>query len=421
MTNPNWYNSGIEHIWQPYGQFPDSPAPLAVERTEGCRIYLADGRSLVDGVSSWWSAAHGYNHADLLAAAHKQLDIMPHVMFGGLAHEPAYNLAARLSAITPGSGELSRVFFADSGSIATEVAMKIALQYWRNLGKVRKEKFVCLHHGYHGDTFGAMSVSDPQRGMHKAFRNNVVHHYALEMPQGEYELAEFAATLEAIAPQTAAFIMEPLVQGAGGMIFHSPDSLAEIRRLCAQNNILFIADEIATGFARTGTMFACEQAGIVPDIMLLGKGLTGGVVGLAAVLAREEIYQSFVSEDREKALMHGPTYMANALACAVANASLDLFASEPRLQQANQIETWLLAELQELRQLPQVLDVRVQGAIGVVQLEGPNILELRKQFIAKNVWIRPFGEVIYLMPPLVISQEELAELMQAVGEVVRGL
>lgn len=421
MTSlPTWFTSGLPHIWPPYTQVAIAPAPLAVARTEGCRIILEDGRELVDGVSSWWSAVHGYNHPHLIEAAKKQLEIMPHVMFGGLAHEPAYTLAQRLSAITPGRGELSRVFFADSGSIAVEVALKIALQYWVNVGKPKKDRFICLHAGYHGDTLGAMAVSDPERGMHKAFKNNVIRHFVLELPTGEYSMAEFAETLAAIAPKTAALIIEPLVQGAGGMKFHSADMLAEIHRLCKEHEILFIADEVATGFARTGSMFACEEAGIVPDMLCLGKGLTGGIMTLAATLARESIFEAFVGEDHERALMHGPTYMANPLACAVANASLDVFEKENRVADALRIERQLYHELRPLATQPQVRDVRVKGAIGVVEMQ-PGIMDiqqLRRRFPEMGVWIRPFGNVIYLMPPLVIEEAELRQLISAIADVI---
>lgn len=414
---PHWYTSGINHIWPPYTQVGIAPAPLAVARTEGCRIILEDGRELIDGISSWWSAVHGYNNPHLIEAAKKQLDIMPHVMFGGLAHEAAYTLATRLAALTPGRGELSRVFFADSGSIAVEVGLKIALQYWLNVGKPKKDRFICLHHGYHGDTFGVMAVSDPERGMHKAFKRNITHHFVLDVPSGEYSMAEFAETLAAIAPQSAALIIEPLVQGAGGMRFHSPDMLAEIHRLCREHEILFIADEIATGFARTGSMFACDEAAIVPDILCLGKGLTGGVMTLAATLAREEIFQAFVGDDAELALMHGPTFMANPLACAVAGASLDLFQQENRIADALRIEAQMYRELRPLAAHPDVQEVRVKGAIGVVEIK-PGVMDIqqmRQRFPELGVWIRPFGNVIYLMPPLVIGEAELRQLTQAVA------
>lgn len=423
MSLPHWYSDGIDHIWPPYGQFPSSPAPLPVKRTQGSNIFLEDGRVLVDGVASWWSAAHGYNHPYLLEAAHRQLEIMPHVMFGGLAHEQAYTLARRLCAMTPGQGDketgLTRVFFADSGSIATEVAMKIAMQYWLNKGKRNKSRFVCMHDGYHGDSMGAMSVSDPVHGMHKAYHHLQNRNFAMAIPTGEYSLAEFSETLAEIAPQVCALIIEPLVQGAGGMRFYSADMLAEIHRLCKEHDVLFIADEIATGFCRTGNRFACDEADIVPDILCLGKGLTGGVMTLAATLTKEHIYQEFVSDDPERALMHGPTYMANPLACAVANASLDLFEREPRLEQANAMEAFLFKELSPLSELSGVVDVRVKGAIAAVQLakEYVHIPTLRRIFAQHNVWIRPFRDVIYLMPALTINEEELGILTRAITTV----
>ncbi|MFO1242562.1 MAG: adenosylmethionine--8-amino-7-oxononanoate transaminase [Rickettsiales bacterium] len=416
----SWYTDGLAHIWPPYGQYASSHAPLPVVRTEGCHIVLEDGTKLVDGIASWWSAAHGYNHPHIVKAIQDQAAVMPHVMLGGLAHEQAYRLATRLSAITPGKGKLSRVFFSDSGSVAVEVAMKIALQYWLNQGKPKKDRFVCFHDGYHGDTFGAMGVSDPDRGMHKAFRNNVTRQFAFDIPSGEYEFSDFAEALKEYAPQIAGLIMEPLVQGAGGMRFHSPDTLAEIYRLCKEFDILFIADEIFTGFGRTGLMFACDEAGIVPDLLCIGKALSGGALPLAATLAQEEIYAAFVGENPEKALMHGPTFMANALACAAANASLDLFEKEDRLQQVEAIERQLYDELKNLSALSGVLDVRVKGAIGVVELAPgyQNIPELRKAFIAEGVWVRPFSNVIYLAPPLVISKAELSRLTEAVHKIV---
>lgn len=424
MNQPHWFEHGWPHIWHPYCQMKTAPKPLVVERTEGCSIYLEDGRKLTDGISSWWSAAHGYNHPYLLEAAKDQLEKMPHVMFGGLAHEQAYNLAARLCKITPGRGDktegLTRVFFSDSGSTAVEVALKMALQYWANLGKPRKNRFICLNDGYHGDTFGAMAVSDPERGLHKAYRNNIIMHFALEIPSGEYSFAEFEETIAAIASSSAGLIIEPLVQGAGGMKMHSPDILAAIHSLCKKHDILFIADEIMTGFCRTGTRFACEEAGIVPDILCLGKALTGGVMGLAATLTRESVFESFYDDDPAKALMHGPTYMANPLACAVANASLDLFENEPRLAQTQFIEETLHRELSPLRELSGVVDVRVKGAIGAVQLasEFVDLYALREAFLPYNVWVRPFQDVVYLMPPLVISGEELRQLTNAVKEIV---
>lgn len=417
QDTPPWYMQGLPHIWRPYCQMQTAAEAIPVGGTHGCRIILADGRELIDGTSSWWSACHGYNHPHITAAMQAQLHTMPHVMFGGLAHEQAYTLAARLARIAPPG--LTRVFFSDSGSVAVEVAMKMALQYWRNTGKPGKDRFLCFTDGYHGDTLGAMSVSDPEKSMHKAFRHAVLPQFVVDIPADEYAFAELDALLGGIHKQLAGMIIEPLVQGAGGLRFHSADVLAELRRLAKKHEILFIADEIATGFGRTGSMFACQEAGITPDIMCLGKGLTGGAIGLAATLATEAIFAAFLSDDPEAAFMHGPTYMANALACAAANASLDLFEREPRLAQAEAIEAQLRAELEPCRAMAGVVDVRVKGAIGVVQLRPEiNASALRPLFVERGVWVRPMLDVIYLMPPLVITPQELAALTGAVREVV---
>ncbi len=414
----DWYGQGLPHIWLPYTQMQTAPPPQAAVRTSACRITLTDGRELIDGVASWWSAAHGYNHPHIVSAIEAQLKQMPHVMFGGLVHEPALTLAKRLSAIAPAG--LTRVFFGDSGSIAVEVALKIAIQYWKNIGKSGKDRFVCFTNGYHGDTLGAMAISDPEHSMHKAFRHSIVHQYVMDIPSDEYSFAEFDTLLSGIQKEVAGVIIEPLVQGAGGMRFHEPDVLAEIYRIAKKYDLLFIADEIATGFYRTGNMFACNEAGISPDIMCLGKALTGGAITLGATLAREEIFAAFLSDDPDHALMHGPTFMANPLATAAANASLDLFEREPRLKQVEAIEAQLREELAPCEGLPGVVDVRVKGAIGVVQMEKLDKYALRQKFIERGVWIRPFGDIIYLAPPLVIAPEELARLTQAIHEVIKG-
>jgi adenosylmethionine-8-amino-7-oxononanoate aminotransferase len=412
-TPPEWYEQGLPHIWLPYCQMKTARPPLPVVGTEGCRIQLSDGTEMIDGISSWWSAAHGYNHPYLLAAVEKQLKTMPHVMFGGLVHEPALSLARRLCHIAPEG--LERVFFSDSGSTAVEVALKMALQYWKNKGEPSRNRFLCFQNGYHGDTMGAMAVSDPD-SIHKAFRNNVPKHYVVPLPQDEYSFAELEETICGVAKQLAGIIIEPLVQGAGGMRFHTPDVLSAIYRIAKQNDILFIADEIATGFGRTGFMFACDEAGITPDILCLGKGMTGGIMTLAATLATGEVFEAFLSDDYMSALMHGPTYMANPLACAAAHASLDLFENEPRIQQVEAIETQLRQELKKCATLPGVVEVRVKGAIGVVQMESASfdLHWFRRLFIEERVWIRPIEDVIYLMPPLVISAAELTRLTDAI-------
>ncbi len=412
----NWLSSGWPHIWLPYTQMQTALPPQAVIGAEGCRIKLADGRELIDGISSWWSACHGYGHPHIIERVENQLKTLPHVMFGGLAHEPAYTLAKRLAEITP--GDLNRVFFADSGSVAVEVALKMAIQYWRNKNKPNKTKFICFRHGYHGDTLGAMSVSDPEQNYHQAFRNALHMQFTVDIPSDEYAFADFDSLLKDWHGQIAGCIIEPLVQGAGGMKFHAPDVLAEIRRICANHEVLFIADEIATGFGRTGYMFACDEAGITPDIMTLGKALTGGTMTLAATLAREEIFEAFLGDGIDTAFMHGPTYMANPLACSAAHASLDLFEQEPRLQQVEAIETQLRHELAACEGLPGVVDVRVKGAIGVVQIENLDHRFLRQRFVEMGVWIRPIEDIIYLAPPFVITAAELSTLTGAIREAV---
>lgn len=420
MTDhPKWYDDGMAHIWLPYSQMKTAAPAMPVVGTKDCTITLADGRTLIDGVSSWWSACHGYNHPHIIASMQQQLEAMPHVMFGGLVHEPALRLASRLAAITPEG--LNRVFFGDSGSIAVEVAMKIALQFWRNQKNNGKDRFLCFHDGYHGDTLGAMSISDPERSMHRAFRNSVIAQYVVEIPADEYAFEELDALLKDESSNIAGMFIEPLVQGAGGMRFYGADVLAELARLAKKYDILFIADEVATGFGRTGSMFACDEAGISPDIMCIGKALTGGAITMGATLVQDFVFDGFYSDDFEHALMHGPTYMANALACSAAHASLDLFEREPRLKQAGAIELQLREQLEACRDLQGVVDVRIKGAIGVVQMDRDiDVLALRPAFVAQGVWIRPFGDIVYVAPPLTISREELSKLTASIFTVLRS-
>lgn len=415
----SWFDEGLAHIWLPYSQMKIAPLPQAAVATKGSTITLADGRELTDGIASWWTACHGYNHPYIIKAMQAQLERMPHVMFGGLVHEPALTLAKRLCRLT----RMQRVFFADSGSVAVEVALKMALQYWRNKGRNLKDRFICFHNGYHGDTLGAMSVSDPERSMHRAFRSAVIRQYVVDIPTDEYGFAEFDSLLSGIATTVAGIIIEPLVQGAGGMRFHSADVLAEIHRIAKKHGLLFIADEIATGFGRTGNLFACDEAGITPDLMCIGKALTGGTMTLSATLAGEDIFSAFLSDSPDDAFMHGPTYMANPLACAAANASLDLFEKEPRLKQVERIEQQLAEQLSACEGLPGVVDVRAKGAIGVVQIapEKMDYYGLREKFIALGCWIRPFGDIIYLTPALTIREDELSQLTGAVCQVVSRL
>ena len=414
----NWYNENINNIWLPYTQMQNTPQPLPVVGAVGSRIKLADGRELIDGIASWWSACHGYRHPHIEQAVKQQMETLPHMMFAGLVHEPALKLAGRLANLTG----LPRVFFADSGSVAVEIALKMSLQYWQNKRAFNRNRFLCFRNGYHGDTTGAMSVSDPD-SMQKAFRSYSTKQFVVDIPSDEYGFAEFEQLLEGVHKNIAAVIIEPLVQGAGGMKFHSSDVLAEIYRICKKYEIIFIADEIATGFGRTGSMFACNEAAITPDIMCVGKGLTGGTVSLAATIASAEIFNAFLSDDDDFAFMHGPTYMANPLACAAANASLDLFESEPRLEQVGTIEAALHDALEQCNNLPHVLDVRVKGAIGVVQLEKSSVNKklLRQRFIDEGVFLRPLDDVIYIIPAFTIASDELEKLTNAVVRVVSEL
>ena len=412
MTNPSWLH--FENVWLPYAQMKAVPLPLPVVSASGVRLRLADGRELIDGIASWWTMCHGYGHPHIVAAVEKQLREMPHVMFGGLGHEPAYRLASRLAALLP--GDLRHVFFTESGSVAVEVAMKMAVQYWLHQGQ-RRPKFVSFRNAYHGDTFAAMSVCDPEEGMHRMFRGVVPEQFVADLPESAEKLHALDRLLEQHQQETAAVLVEPLVQGAGGMKFHSAEACAELRRLCDRHGLLLIFDEIFTGFGRTGSLFACKQAGVVPDILCLSKALTGGTLPLAATVATERVYAGFLSDDPEVALMHGPTYMAYPLGCAAANASLDLFESEPRLAQAAAIEAQLREELAPCAAMAGVREVRVKGAIGVVQMERPvDALGLRAKFVEKNCWIKPFGDVVYLTPPLVIGAADLTALTRAICE-----
>ncbi|MCK9989476.1 MAG: adenosylmethionine--8-amino-7-oxononanoate transaminase [Rugosibacter sp.] len=407
-------------LWLPYTQMATTPpVPVAIA-TQGVRIRLADGRELIDGISSWWTACHGYNHPHIRQAVAGQLNVMPHVMFGGLVHEPAAKLAQRLAALLP--GDLAHVFFTDSGSVAVEVALKMARQYWMNKGEPSRQRIIHFRHSYHGDTFATMAVCDPEEGMHAQFSASMPQEIMAELPVDEKSQTAFEECLAQHAHEVAAVIIEPLVQGAGGMQMHDAATLAQVAAACQRHGVLLIADEIMTGFGRTGHLFACEEAGVVPDIICLSKALTGGTLALAATVARRHVFAAFLSDDPACALMHGPTFMANPLACAAANASLDLFAQEPRLQQVAMIAEQMEQELAPCRQLAGVQDVRVKGAIGVVEMQGAiNLSAYRTQFASRGVWIRPFGQVIYLMPPFVISAADLSVLTTAVVAVVNTL
>jgi adenosylmethionine-8-amino-7-oxononanoate aminotransferase len=393
--------------------------PLCVASTENCRITLDDGRVLIDGIASWWTACHGYNHPHIRQAAIRQLELMPHVMFGGLTHEPAERLADRLCALMP--GDLNHVFFADSGSVAVEVALKMAAQYWLNQGIRTRRRFLAFRGGYHGDTFATMAVCDPEEGMHALYAGLLAEHAILDLPRDAASTAALETFLAEHAQSLAGILVEPLVQGAGGMVFHATEMLRRLRRLADQYGLPLIFDEIFTGFGRTGAMFACEAAGIVPDIITLSKALTGGTMALSAAIARPHIFAAFLSDDPMHALMHGPTYMANPLACACANASLDLFAREPRLRQVAAISAQLETGLAPCRAMPGVRDVRVMGAIGVVELHHiDDMAALKAMLVQAGVWVRPFRNIVYLTPAFTIGEDELGVLTAAlVGVVAR--
>src|SRR5262245_34451748 len=417
---PGWYDAGLEHIWLPYAQMKTVPSPLPVVRTQGARIVLADGRELIDGIASWWTACHGYNHPHIRQAVEEQLALMQHVMFGGLAHEQAFRLARRLATLLP--GDLSRVFFSDSGSVAVEVAIKMATQYWINKGQPGKSRLIAFKGAYHGDTTGAMALSDPEAGMHATFSGLLPKHQIAGLPEDDAATVALEKLLAASNSTIAGMIVEPLVQGAGGMKFHDAAVLQRLRALADLYDALLIFDEIFTGFGRTGSFFACEQANVVPDIITLSKALTGSTLPLAATIASDRVFDAFWADEKAKALMHGPTYMANALACAAANASLDLFEQEPRLRQVADIGLAMERELAPCLDFSRVKDVRVKGAIGVVELDRVDDLDgLRARFVEEGVFIRPIGNIVYLTPAFTITAAELKTLTDAVVKVVRDL
>ncbi|RAI44149.1 adenosylmethionine--8-amino-7-oxononanoate transaminase [Rhodoplanes roseus] len=416
---PSWYRDGVEHVWLPYAQMKTAAPPVPVVRTRGSRITLANGREIVDGVASWWTACHGYNHPHIAAAVARQLETMPHVMLGGMLHEQAARLATRLAAMLP--GDLERVFFTDSGSVAVEVAMKMAVQYWINSGVRGRTRFVAFRGGYHGDTTGTMAVCDPDEGMHGLFKGLLPEQIIADLPRDEETTAALDRLLADRADEIAGILVEPLVQGAGGMLFHDPAVLQRLRALADRHGTLLIFDEIFTGFGRTGAMFACQSAGVVPDVLTVSKALTGGTLPLAATVATRRVFDAFWSDDPLKALMHGPTFMGNALACAAANASLDLFEREPRLAQVAAVESALREGLAPCRSLPRVVDVRVRGAIGVVELDRiDDVTDLKARFLDAGVYVRPFGRIVYLTPAFTIPADDLRRLTGAIVKVLAG-
>ncbi len=417
------------HLWHPYAS-ATQPAPVwPVREAHGVRIVLEDGTPLIDGMASWWCAIHGYSHPQLVHAIQHQAAQLSHVMFGGLTHRPAIELAAHLLDLVPAG--LDKIFFADSGSVSVEVALKMALQYWQAQGQPQRNRLLTIQHGYHGDTFGAMSVSDPQNGMHQLFAGILPKQLFADAPTAQTDeewddaqIAPLRTLLQQHENEIAAIIVEPLVQGAGGMHFHAPEFLRQLRRLCNQTGVLLIFDEIATGFGRTGTLFAANRAGVAPDLMCIGKALTGGMLTLAATLCTRTIADT-ISNTEPGVFMHGPTFMANPLACAAAMASLELMEHSNWAEDVARIEHGLQDGLAPCRALADVADVRVRGAIGVVELKQPLSRERhalwQRAFVEHKVWVRPFGKLVYLMPPFIINEDELTRLTDAVVEVSRRL
>ncbi|WP_373078237.1 adenosylmethionine--8-amino-7-oxononanoate transaminase [Zhongshania sp.] len=416
-STEQWLQWDKDHIWHPYSSVLNPPAMVPVVSAKGVRLTLADGRELIDGMSSWWSAIHGYNHPALNAAANAQLNDMSHVMFGGLTHPAAAGLGKRLVDITP--APLTRVFISDSGSVAVEVAIKMALQYWYSIGQPNKTRLLALRNGYHGDTFGAMATCDPVTGMHHLFNKVLPEHLFAEAPKTAFgeqandaDMANITSLLQNHHQELAAVILEPVVQGAGGMRFYSGDYLKQLRALCDEYDVLLIHDEIATGFGRSGKLFACEHAGISPDIMCVGKALTGGYLSLAATLCSEKIAQG-ICEGEAGVFMHGPTFMGNPLACSIANASIDLLLASDWQSNIKRIESGLSAGLAPAAELNSVAAVRCLGAIGVIEMKtAVNMASLQAQFISRGIWIRPFGKLVYTMPPYIINNDDLALLCQ---------
>ena len=400
------------HIWHPYAKMPADVAAIGVTKTQGSIITLADGTELVDGMSSWWATLHGYNHPKIQQAMHQQIDTMPHIMFGGLTHEPAIELAKRLVELSP--KQLEKVFFVDSGSVAMEVAIKMAMQYWIAKDQPNKNKLLTVKNGYHGDTFATMAVCDPINGMHSLFSEILTQHYFAPAPHMGFDIksdntdiAALKSLLEQHHQNIAAATIEPIVQGAGGMRFYRPDYLKQLRQLCDEFKVLLIADEIATGFGRTGKLFGCEWAEICPDIMALGKTLTGGHISLAATLATEDISDT-ISQGQPGILAHGPTFMANPLACAAAIANIDLLLESPWQQNILRIENHFKQTLLPLKDLNGVKDTRVLGAIGVIELEQDHLgPQIQAEGIKQGIWIRPFGKLVYTMPAYNMSETHL--------------
>jgi adenosylmethionine-8-amino-7-oxononanoate aminotransferase len=418
-TTEQWLQWDKDHIWHPYSSMLNPVEMIPVVSAKGVRLTLADGTELIDGMSSWWSAIHGYNHPTLNAAATAQLSDMSHVMFGGITHPAAATLGKRLVDLTPAA--LTKVFISDSGSVAVEVAIKMALQYWYSTGNQHKTRLLALRNGYHGDTFGAMATCDPVTGMHHLFNKVLPSHIFIESPRTAFgntasdtDMAAITCALKEHHQELAAVIVEPIVQGAGGMKFYSGDYLRRLRTLCDEYDVLLIHDEIATGFGRTGKLFACEHAEISPDIMCLGKALTGGYLSLAATLCSDRIAEG-ICNGEAGVFMHGPTFMGNPLACSIANASIDLLLASDWQANIQRIEAILREELSHAASLTSVVNVRCLGAIGVIELkDNVDMTSIQARFISKGIWMRPFGKLVYTMPPYIISDQDLTQLCRSI-------
>ena len=426
LTEADILNIDQQHIWHPYASYSSDQPLFCVKSANGVYLHLDNGKSLIDGMSSWWSVIHGYNHPRLNQAVIQQTEAMSHVMFGGLTHEPAARLAKKLVDITPKG--LDQVFFCDSGSVAVEVAMKMAIQFWQSNQQAEKNRFLSLRNGYHGDTFAAMSVCDPVTGMHHLFKDTLTQQYFTESPRCRFDeiwsddfFIDFKKQLQKNHKSIAAVILEPIVQGTGGMRFYAPEFLRQVRKACDQYNVLLIADEIATGFGRTGTLFACEHADISPDILCLGKALTGGYMTLAATLCSNAVAEG-ICQGEAGVFMHGPTFMANPLACAVACASLELLEENHWQTLVKNIEAQLKNELTACENLTSVATVRALGAIGVIEMNDPvDLRVIQPKLVERGIWLRPFGKLVYMMPPYISSEQEINTLISETYNVLKHM